>query len=158
MNEISVDARLHALVQRRIELAHFTDEVNDNIADGFPLHVKDRAGEYPVVVALGQEPISLLIENLALEPDGANVFVKDDAGTVTYFTSQWGEGDGRAVDMGDENAWANGNSPVSLLVELLKKHPEGVIIPGHLTNTGSGVLNAVRRSAGSEWKAESALV
>ena len=62
MNELSVKAQLETLVQCRIELANFTIEVNATIASGNVdkmLTVVDENGEYPVVTALGVEPLSI---------------------------------------------------------------------------------------------------
>ena len=58
-------ARLEALMKRRLALANFNIEVNENIAAGNVddvLAVTNAAGEYPVVAALGCEPVSLLVE------------------------------------------------------------------------------------------------
>ena len=64
-------ARLEALMKRRLALANFNIEVNENIAAGNVddvLAVTNAAGEYPVVAALGCEPLSLLVERVVPEP------------------------------------------------------------------------------------------
>lgn len=149
---MSVDAQQKALIRRWRKLAEFQDEVDYNIAQDFPLAIRDRNGEYPVVVALGSEPLSLLVERLNAEPEGANVFIKDADGHVSYLTYQRTNDSGKSLDMSDEGSWNSGDSQITLFLKLLSNHPEGVLIPLHLPESHHKI-SLVKNNPMTSWKA-----
>ena len=134
MSEQSVKARLEALVKRRLALANFNIEVNENIAAGNVddvLAVTNAAGEYPVVAALGCEPLSLLVERVSAIGGIANVFVKGRSG-VSMIVASRPTGEGNPADLSDVDEWKSGESNIDMFLDYLRRQKDGVIMPDHL--------------------------
>lgn len=144
MKEQSVQEQLKELVKRRAELSDFRMQVNDNLVNGDLdefLTVRDSNGEYPVVIALGREPLALLVERVSAEDGMANIFIKGRNG-VSFITSQ------RCVELNNEiedlsnlDEWYSGESDIDLFVDYLRMQKHGVIMPDHLPNTTEFNLN-----------------
>lgn len=99
--------------------------LNDNIAAGNCdpyLRVADRDGSYPIVAALGSEPVSCLLRRIAAIGGRANVFVKS-GDEVMAFVSDIGVADRRAA------VWENDGAPVDLLVDAAARG-NGVLLAG----------------------------
>lgn len=120
-----------------MKLSVFEMAVNANIASGdldSVLLVKDKEGSYPIVSALGEEPLSLLIERCRAIGGSANVFILDNHHVRYLFTSM-SPADDRSenvVDLSDSEQWENGNSEISLFLEFLRQVKRPVRLPGDL--------------------------
>lgn len=126
--------QLEALIERRWELANFNIEVNANIAAGNVddvLAVTDENGEYPVVTALGCEPLSLLVERVSAIGGRANVFVKG-RDRVSFIAADRYEGNGNPVDLSDTDEWESGSSDIDMFLDYLRMQHDGVIMPDRL--------------------------
>ena len=130
-------------MKRRIELANFNIEVNENIAVGNigdALVAKNADGEYPIVTALGCEPLSLLIERVRALGGIANVFVKGKAG-VSFIIATKFTGEGDPVDLSDIDAWRSGSSDIDMFLDYLRMQKDGVIMPNRLPGEEELSLN-----------------
>ncbi len=143
MSKQSAVAQLEALIKRRIELANFNIEVNENIAagnvDGM-LKVKDANGEYPIVVALGYEPLSLLVERISSIGGIANVFVKRKD-CVSMIVAERPNGKGHPEDLSNIDEWESGASDIDMFLEYLRLRKDGVIVPDRLPGNNEFSLN-----------------
>lgn len=143
MNKQSAEEQLEALAKRRIELANFNIEVNENIAAGNvddKLVVMDANGEYPIVVALGYEPLSLLVERISAIGGVANVFVKRKD-CVSMIVAARPNGKGNPADLSDIDEWESGSSDIDMFLEYLRLHKDGVIMPDRLPGSNEFSLN-----------------
>lgn len=131
------NSQLMQLAMRYAKLTAFQMSINGNIAEGYLdglLKVQDDNGDYPIVTALGEEPLSLLIERCQAIGGNANIFVLADKG-VRYITAQT---DGPesveedAVDLSDPEQWENGNADISVFVDLLLREKKPIKLPGSL--------------------------
>lgn len=110
---------------RRTELLDFGMQLNDNIAAGNCdpyLRVADRDGSYPIVAALGSEPVSRLLRRIAAIGGRANVFAKSGDEVMAFVTD---------IKTADTSAtvWGNGDAPVDLLVDAAARG-NGVLLTG----------------------------
>lgn len=143
MSGQSAGEQLEALMKRRIELANFNVEVNENIADGnidSVLAAKNADGEYPVVTALGCEPLSLLVERIRALGGVANVFVKGKRG-VSFIIATKPTGKGNPVDLSDIDDWGSGSADIDMFLDYLHMQKDGVIIPNRLPGGDELSLN-----------------
>ena len=134
MSRQSVREQFEALVERRLELANFNIEVNANIAAGNVddvLAVTDENGEYPIVTALGREPVSLLVERVSAIGGRANVFVKG-MDRVSFITADRYGGKGNPADLSDIDEWESGSSDIDMFLNYLRTQRDGVIMPDRL--------------------------
>lgn len=118
---------------RRTELLDFEMQLDDNIAVGNCdpyLRVADRDGSYPIVAALGSEPVSCLLRRIAAIGGRANVFVKSGDEVMAFVTD---------IEIADTSAtvWGNGDAPVDLLVDAAARG-NGVLLTG---GVGSSALS-----------------
>lgn len=117
----------------------FEMEVNANIASGSLddfSWVEDAEGSCPIVVALGEEPLSLLVERITAEDGLANVFVKEGERVSMLVSTPGGtEVHPGSVDLSNPKEWANGNAPVSEFLDYLRLQKDGVVMPPRLPLT-----------------------
>lgn len=143
MSNRSVREQLEALVQPRLELANFNIEVNANIAAGNVdgvLTVTNENGEYPIVAALGCEPLSLLVERISALGGNANVFVKGKDG-ISFIIAERYTGKGHPVDLSDTDEWGSGMSDIDMFLDYLRLQCDGVIMPNRLPGDTELSLN-----------------
>lgn len=133
--------QLEALMKRRIELANFRIEVNQNLARGefdHMLVVKDEHGEYPVVTALGNEPLSLLLERVSALGGRANIFVKGSEG-VSFILADYPEDGVQPLDLSDGAQWASGESAIDIFLQYLRTQKNGIAMPDCLPDSGLSI-------------------
>ncbi|BDR53507.1 hypothetical protein KIM372_14140 [Bombiscardovia nodaiensis] len=144
MNETLSGASLSARENMNRELDSFEAEINRSIGHGAMdqvMVIHDEEGGYPVVVALGKEPLVLLVERITAIGGLANVFVKEDA-RVTYLSvrpvASWqaestsGE---RVLDLSEGSEWTSGNAEISMLLDALREYEyKGAALPIRLPN------------------------
>lgn len=131
LNELK-QKQLAELAKRRAELAEFEMQVNDNLTNGKLdelLTVQDPNGEYPVVIALGHEPLALLLERVSAEGGAANIFIKGRNG-VSFLTSQRrAEKNDEIKDPSDPTEWHSGEADIAKFIDQLRMQKRGVLIP-----------------------------
>ncbi len=115
---------------QRAELLDFGMQLNDNIAAGNCdpyLRVADRDGSYPIVAALGSEPVSRLLRRIAAIGGRANVFVKSGDEVMAFVTD---------IETADTppTVWGNGDAPADLLVDAAARE-NGVLLTGGVGGT-----------------------
>lgn len=131
-------------MKRRAELADFRMQVNDNLANGELdefLTVQDSNGEYPVVIALGYEPLALLVERVSAEDGVANIFIKGRNGVSLITSQRHMEMNDEIEDLSDLTEWHSGEADIDMFVDYLRMQKHGVLMPDHLPNTPEFNLN-----------------
>lgn len=129
------------LFDRAARLCVFQSTVSESISDGYldnMLTVRDDNGDYPIVCALGEEPLGLLIERCDAIGGDANVFVHGAKG-VSFLSSRSGSfqlPDAKIVDLADSEEWQNGNAAIDLFLEYLALSESKIAeVPGSLPCT-----------------------
>lgn len=137
MSKESRNSHLKQLITRHINLVSFQSVINDNIAEGYLdtlLRIQDSNGDYPIVTALGEEPLSLLIERCQAIGGNANIFVLTGKET-RYITAQMnysGSVEEEVLDLSDPEQWENGNADISVFVDVLLREKKPIKLPGSL--------------------------
>ena len=131
------NSQYEQLIKRHIKLLSFQSAINDSIAEGYlddMLKVQDGNGDYPIVAALGEEPLSLLVKRCRAIGGNANIFVLTDKGTryITARTNESGSSEEEVLDLSDSGQWENGNADISFFVEWLLRQEKPVKLPGTL--------------------------
>jgi hypothetical protein len=116
------------------QLDDFRREVNWNLACGaladFELPVTGVDGTFPVVVALEDEPLSIVLGRLRAVGGFANLFVHGDDGRVRLVSvidqrSAIGEPDD---DMSPEGERPGVTATVGMFLDYFTRHPHGVVL------------------------------
>ena len=134
-------SQLRQLFDRAARLCVFQSTVSDSISDGYlddMLTVTDDNGDYPIVCALGEEPLSLLIERCSAIGGDANIFVHGAKG-VSLLASRSGSSQlptAKIVDLADPEEWQNGDAAIDLFLEYLALSESKIAkVPGSLPCT-----------------------
>lgn len=131
------NSQFEQLMVSYAKLSAFQMLINDNVAQGYLddiLQVKDENGGYPIVAALGEEPLSLLIERCQAIGGDANILVLTKDGT-RYITSEKDDSESPAeedIDLSDAGQWENGNSEIEFFADWLLQCGKPVTLPGSL--------------------------
>lgn len=140
MSSESQRQQLNALIKRRLELIEFEAEINYNLAHGDAdkyLSDPDLNGEYPVVVALDIEPLTLLAERVQAVGGAATVFVRRADGVAVLTAGRGTCLDvPEALDLSHEE-WHSGAATIGMFLSLLERHQHGVILPDHFPDAES---------------------
>ena len=124
----------------RKDFSLFEAEVNYNIARGVVdemMTVRDSQGAYPVVIALANESISMLLRRIVAI--GNRVFSKLIQ-----------------LDLSDKSQWSNGDAEIGLLLNMLRNRYSGVIVPSELRSS-EDVLGIEESTANVEFEKAPAL-
>ena len=122
----------------REQLSMFEMEVDANIASGGLddlLVVSDADGSSPVVSALAQEPLSLLLERISAIGGSANIFIREResvAMLVSTVSRDGGNSRENVADLSDQHEWLNGNATIGTFLDYLRTQPHGVRMPASL--------------------------
>ncbi|BDR53661.1 hypothetical protein KIM372_15680 [Bombiscardovia nodaiensis] len=114
------------------------------------LSVTDAGGGYPVVVALGEEPLYYLLERVDAIGGNANVFVNYKNHLEVLSTRRVDAVPAGQVDMSDSDEWENGDASVGAFVYYLTQHSEGVCTPTKLTKGPVAIMSMVAQTADAQ--------
>ncbi|WP_144751389.1 hypothetical protein [Curtobacterium pusillum] len=130
------------------ELDAFRAEVNRSLAVGdladVELEVVDDEGRTPVVVALGDERLPVLLRRMESVGGYANVFVKTVAGIrrVAVMDVDGALDVRSADDMSAASDQPSADSTVAVFVEYLSHRRGGVVLPARLATASRNALPA----------------
>lgn len=110
--------------------ASFDDEMLDGRFDKL-MPVEDKYGNKPIVLALSEEPLHLLVDRVRAVGGNANVFVREGNHIISISAKDDSNPSVASENWADENDWESGSSPISLFIHALKQHPNGIQIPLH---------------------------
>lgn len=118
----------------REKLDRFGFEIDVNLAAGAlaaMLPVVDSQGSHPVVVALGEERLSALMNRVRRIGGFANVFVRDEGGVAALAFIDRGSALGAddAENLTSESDRPGPNATVSMFLSYLALKPHGVLLP-----------------------------
>ncbi|ANU43125.1 hypothetical protein [Bifidobacterium animalis] len=134
--------------------ASFDDEMLDGRFDKL-MPVEDKYGNKPIVLALSEEPLHLLVDRVRAVGGNANVFVREGNHIISISAKDDSNPSVASENWADENDWESGSSPISLFIHALKQHPNGIQIPSTLPAPASDSATTLLRSIGEETPASS---
>ena len=144
----------------RKDFSLFEAEVNYNIARGVVdemMTVRDSRGAYPVVIALANESISMLLRRIVAIGGRANAFIKNEDESVTYLSIvPDNAARNNLLDLSDKSQWSNGDAEIGLLLNMLRNRYSGVIVPSELRSS-EDVLGIEESTANVEFEKAPAL-
>jgi hypothetical protein len=120
------------------ELDRFRWEVSHALALGrlseVELPVVDIRGQSPVVVALGEERLAVLLRRVQAVGGYANVFVRRESGTsLVAFLDASGALDPQSAEDMSGSERPSADATVDLFVEYLLARPQGILLPRSLS-------------------------
>jgi hypothetical protein len=128
------------------ELDDFRREINLELAIGdianADLSVVNDEGDAPVVVALAEERLSVLLARVRAAGGYANVFVRLAKGhsTIAFIDVAGALDPAAAEDFASAEGRPSGRANVGLFLEYLATRPQGVRIPARLTDDEMAVV------------------
>lgn len=137
MSNVLQNSQLTQLTKRYAKLSIFQMLIDEDIGEGYLdnlLKIQDDNGDYPIITALGVEPLSLLVERCQAIGGDANIFVLTHKGVryITAHTDGPRSVDEIAVDLSDFEQWKNGNADISAFIDVLLREGKPVTLPGEL--------------------------
>lgn len=129
------------------ELDEFRREINLELALGdianADLPVVNDEGDAPVVVALAEERLSVLLARVRNAGGYANVFVRLEKGhsRIAFIDVAGALDPDAAEDFASAEGRPSGRANVGLFLEYLKTRPQGVRIPARLSDDEIAVVS-----------------
>lgn len=120
------------------ELDKFRNSINFNLAIGSladeDLPVVDDQGRHPVVAALGDERLAVLLRRVENVGGYANVFVRknDAVALLAFIDSSCAIGSASAEDLASDGSRPGADATVGMFLDYLALKPNGVRLPARL--------------------------